>query len=215
MRTVVIMLLLTLLSSCENFHYRKRNRLYHKVKPAYSKDQDIIVKNAIICGNLGGFLNQTVDFNRDSVLKVFVSSLQKLPVVIDYRQDKVFCIGDFIAHRRVKYRKFNFSELETLIGNEMNTVLIPVINLNYVYWRNQYITSTGAVGGEGLKKNVLVDFAALIFRNRELVYFKSRVFSSPAVLVRNYRESIDFSIKQENIDTLVQLTMKDYLERMK
>ena len=212
--SLISFLIVIFITSC--FSYPKTNRRHHLVQAEYQKNEIIIVKDAIICANVGSLLyNEKIEINRDSVLQVFINSFQKLPAEFLIRRGEAYCNLNFIVNRRVKYRRLNFSELYSLIGNDTNSVLIPIINYNYQTLKNMYITSTGAVGGEGIDKNVIIDLAILIFRKKELVYFKSRVFFSTPEIVYRYNESIDFSIKQENIDTLVQLTMKDYLERMK
>jgi len=214
MRITVLLLCALLLSSC--FRYRKTNFRHHFVRSNYLKNERIIVKDAIICSNLGSlFFNESIEINRDSVLEVFVNAFQKLPANFELKHGKANCDRNFIHNRRVKYRRINFSTLFSLVGDETNTVLIPIINYYYIWRRNTYITSSGAVGGDGFSKNVYIDLAILIFRNKELTYFSSRFFFTRSETVYDYRESIDFSIKQENIDTLVQLTMKDYIERMK
>jgi len=135
----------------------------------------------------------------------------KLAVEFLIKQVKVYCNRDFLVLGRVKYSKFNFSELSPLIGVETNSVLIPIINFKNIPRGNLIVGFTLNT----LEKNVFIDLAVLVFRNKELIYFKSRLFITEPVVVNNSDQSIDFSIKQENIDTLVQLTMKDYLERMK
>jgi len=189
---------------------------HHFVKTEYSKNGSVIVRDAIICANLDGLIRiKPIEIDRDSVLSIFINSLQKLPIRLEIGEGRVFCNRGFITRNKLRYRKFKLSELISKLGNETNSVLIPIINYNYISLRNIYITSTGAVGGGGFTKYVHVDLAILIFRNKELEYFKSRVFFSPTVITDFSSDNIDFSIKQENIDTLVQLTMKDYIERMK
>ena len=135
----------------------------------------------------------------------------KLPVEFLIKQVKVYCNRDFLVLGRVKYSKFNFSELSSLIGVETNSVLIPIINFKNIPRGSPIVGFTP----NPLEKNVFIDLAILIFRNKSLVYFKSRLFFTEAVTVNQHDESIDYTIKQENIDTLVQLTVKDYIERMK
>jgi len=211
--SLISFLIVIFITSC--FSYPKTNRRHHFVKTEYPKNEFIIVRDAIICANIDGFRIKPLEINRDSVLSVFVNAFQKLPAKFEIRKGKAYCNRAFIARNKIKYRKFNFSELASLLGDEPNSVLIPIINYNYIPRRNIYITSTGAFGGGGFSKNVHIHLAILIFRNKELTYFSSRFFFTRSETVYDYRESIDFSIKQENIDTLVQLTMKDYLEQMK
>ena len=214
MRVFIISLLLAIfITSC--FSYPKTNRRHHFVKTEYPKNEFIIVRDAIICANIDGFRIKPLEINRDSVLSIFVNAFQKLPAKFEIRKGKAYCNRAFIARNKVKYRKFTFSEISPLLGEETNPILIPIINYNYIPRRNMYITSTGAVGGGGFQKNVHIELAIMIFRNNKLEYFSSRLFFTASETVYDYNESIDFSIKQENIDTLVQLTMKDYLERMK
>jgi len=213
-RVFIISLLLAIfITSC--FSYPKTNRRHHFVKTEYPKNEFIIVRDAIICANIDGFRIKPLEINRDSVLSIFVNAFQKLPAKFEIRKGKAYCNRAFIARSKVKYRKFTFSEISPLLGEETNPILIPIINYNYIPRRNMYITSTGAVGGGGFQKNVHIELAIMIFRNNKLEYFSSRLFFTASETVYDYNESIDFSIKQENIDTLVQLTMKDYLERMK
>ena len=209
MRNLLIFIILTVfISSCQ---YRKTNKRHHFVQKQYSKKESIIIKDAIICANIGDFRNMPLEINNDSVLRVFVNSFQKLPIEFLIKQGKVYCNRDFLVLGRVKYSKFNFSELSSLIGVETNSVLIPIINFKNIPRGSPIVGFTP----DPLEKNVFIDLAILIFRNKSLVYFKSRLFFTDAVTVNRHDESIDYSIKQENIDTLVQLTMKDYLERMK
>jgi len=214
MRVLLIFFLLTIVvSSCQ---YRKTNRHHHLARPEYAKDETITIKNAIVCANIFGFIHtKPLDVNGDSIFDVFSKSFQKLPIKLEIKFGDVACNRSLIARYRLKYRKFTFSEISPLLGEETNPILIPIINYNYIPRRNMYITSTGAVGGGGFQKNVHIELAIVIFRNKKLEYFSSRLFFTASETVYDYRESIDFSIKQENIDTLVQLTMKDYLERMK
>ena len=215
MRLLIATTLLCIcLSSCVD--YRKTNRRHHKVQTMYSKNHPIILRDAIICGNSGGLKKRFLELKKDSILNVFLNAFQRLPFELKVEEGKYYCYETFIAYEKLKYRLFDFAELKLLAGNEENYVLIPVINYNYLHHRNMFITSTGGVGGEGgFSKNVHIELAALIFKNKELVYFKSRVFCSPLIQTNYSNDNIDFSIKQENIDTLVQLTMKDYIERMK
>jgi len=210
--SIILVLLAISISSCQ---YGKTNRRHHLVQNEYPKYEPIIIKDALICANAGGLLVKPLEINRDSIFNVFIRAFQKLSLGFVVSTGKIYCNRDFIAFRSVKYRRFNFAELTFLLGSDTNLVLIPIINYNYIPRRNIYITSTGAAGGGGFTKNAHVDLAILIFRNKELIYFKSREFFSPLVLTDYSSDNIDISIKQENIDTLVQLTMKDYLERMK
>ena len=214
MRILIIATILGIcISSCVK--YRKTNRRHHFVKTEYSKFNSIIIKDALICANTGGLRIKPLEINRDSILNVFIDAFKKLPCNFKFINGKLYCNRAFIGYESLRYRLFDFAELESLVGDEENHVLIPVINYNYIPRRNIYLTSTGAVGGGGFSKNAHIELALLIFKNKELLYFKSRVFCSPLIQTNFSSDNIDFSIKQENIDTLVQLTMKDYLERMK
>ena len=203
-----MILLEVFISSCQ---YRKTNKRHHYVQKQYSKKESIILKDAIICANKGDFRIRHFDINPDSAFVVFINSFKKLPVEFIIKQSKIYCNKEFLVLGMVKFRKFDFEELLSMIGEETNTVLIPVINYNYITRGSPIVGFTP----DPLEKNVFIDLAVLVFRNKELVYFKSRLFITEPVVVNNSDQSIDFSIKQENIDTLVQLTMKDYLERMK
>jgi len=212
MRNIFILILLAVfISSCQ---YRKTNKRHHYVQKQYSKKEPIIVKDAIICANVGALLNKKIEINRDSILFLFVNSLKKLPININFQQGNAHCSQTYIPNRSIKYHRLNFTELTSFTGNDTSTYLIPIINYDYVTLRNIYITSTGAVGGGGFSKSLNLGLGCIIFKKKELVYFKSRIFIASGIGVDDYLEPVNLG-KQENIDTLVQLTMKDYLERMK
>ena len=211
--SIFLGLLAISISSCQ---YRKTNRRHHLVQSNYS--DSIYIENVIICANTFNFFlrDEYKVLNRDSTFNVFLSSFEKLPIKVKVNRGNFYCDKSFIPKYRLRYRNFSLPMLKTLIKEQNSPVLIPLISYNYIARRNNFITSTGGIGGDGgFIKNVHIELAILIFFNQELVYFSSRFYSTEAVIVNRYYESIDFSIKQENIDTLVQLTMKDYLERMK
>jgi len=215
MRPIIIVFLLSLLiNSCAD--YRKTNRRFHIVSETYSKNHSIVVRDAIICGNSGGLRKSFLKINKDSILKVFLNSFIKLPISFKVEEVKSYCEKSFIAYEKLKYRLFDIDKLRSLSTDSKGYTLIPIINYNYLHHRNILITSTGGVGGDGgFSKNIHLELAVIIFRDNKLVYFNSRVFCSPLVSTALYTANIDFSIKQENIDTLVQLTMKDYIERLR
>lgn len=212
MRYLIIIILLAVSNSaCQ---YRKTNMWHHKVKKQYSKSEPITIKEAIVCANVGALINRKIEINRDSVLNYFVSSLKKLPVNINFYKGKTYCNQTYIPNRSIKYPRINISDLLSFAESDTNTFLIPMINYDYVTLRNTYITSTGAFGGGGFSKSLNLELGIIIIKNKKLIYFKSRVYVASGVNVNHYLEPVNL-ITQEHFDTLVQLTMKDYIDRMK
>ena len=133
-----------------------------------------------------------------------------MPVNLLIEEGTVYSGSEFLTGGYIKYRKLNFSKLYSLVGNDTNNILIPIINFRY-----NIQLDYPSMFPHPPQKNVHIELAILIFQNKKLVYFSSSLFSTESVDVYKFEESIDYTIKQENIDTLVQLTMKDYLELMK
>jgi len=211
-RTVLIIILLFCGTSCSK--YVITNRCHHIVQKNYSKPDKIVVKDAIICADAGAVFNKTTEVNRDSVFDLLLNSLQKLPINIERKNGNRYCNSQFVKNSKLKFRRFNFQELNSLIGNEEGDFLIPVINIQFVTFRNMYVTSTGAIGNGGFTKGINLQLAILIFRNDKLIYFKSRVFISDSVTDDNSHQSTN-PIQRENWDKLVYLVMEDYIKRIK
>jgi len=214
MKDLLFLILLGLcISSCRE--YSKTNRSRHLLKAEYGVLDTLVIKNGLICANSGGLKIKPLEINRDSVLLVFFEAFKKLPCKVKFKNGKLYCNRRFIGYERLKYRLFDFSELESLADEEERHVLIPLINYNYIPTRNIYVTTTGAVGGGGFSKKVVLELVVLIFKDKKLVYFNSGLFNSPTVETSLSTDYIDSIIKQESIDSLVQLTMKDYIERLR
>jgi hypothetical protein len=171
----------------------------------------LIIKDAIICASKGDFKNRHWEINLDSALVMFTNSFQKLPINLLINIRKVGCINDFFVQGRVKYRKFDFSELHSLVIDEKKSVLIPIIGFKYI----TRISPIVGFSPDPHEANLFVELAILVFQDKKLTYFKSRLFFSEPKVINNSNESFYDHIKQEHVDTLVQLTMKDYIERMK
>jgi len=211
-RGIVIFLLLTLFFSCKNHWYRVSNKKNHITNGNYDRNDTLLLKDYIVCNNLRGVWgNESVLINQDSILEIFVSSLEKLDLVVANRGGKGVCDTSFFSNPNLKYKNLNYDFISEIgLSEESEIVLVPVIYLDNTFLKSTYFTSTGIRGGGGYNKSTALRIGIFLFKESNVIYFKSMHFFSDGVHVSDRSHPIR-NVNQEHWDKLVELIMWDYM----
>jgi hypothetical protein len=207
----LVFIFLSLSCSDTRFHFKK----YHYVKNSYPMDT-VFVTNYISCyssRNLFGKEHINAEkFNTDSLFTHFEIALKNTGLLMKINENiKNNCDSVFHSYYKMNLKKIDQEKIKNL-SSRSNLTLVPFIYFHEFYRYSSYATSGGS-GGGGLVKNTYLKMAIYLFKGEDLVYVRSGTHFGRDYYPDNIEE-IQKGITQEKWDKLVNLVMRDYINRV-
>jgi hypothetical protein len=154
--------------------------------------------------------------NKDSVFDIFTSSLSKLPLNIEFDKEISFhCDSSFFYNKLKKMTEIDMDFILKLATKNPNKVrLVPFI---YLYTSDMNFVSVTASGGAdaGSMRSFFSGLVTFVVKDGNIIY--ARMFNLTGEKGEFYSDgSVDANtIEQKHWDKLVELTMRDYIKRLK
>jgi hypothetical protein len=207
----LIFLSLSLSCSDTRFVFKK----YHYVKNSYPLDT-VFVADYISCYSLRSILHQKkfqkIKFNSDSLFIHFKIALKNTGLLTKINEiNKNHCDSVFHSNFKINLKKIDKEKINQ-VSKDKNLILVPLIYFDDTYRYSSYVTAGGS-GGGGLIKCTYLKMAIYLFKGEDLVYVRSGIHFGRDYYPDNIEE-IQKGITQEKWDKLVNLVMRDYINRL-
>ncbi len=193
------------------------------LKKDYNKQEVIVINDYVLCSNI-----RKMTFNRqsqyhpidfDSTFNAFKNSFNnlKLPIVFSGTH-KNQCNSVFQSNIHLRLREIDQEKLYNMGGGGNGLKMVPVIYVDNAADVGLYMSSSGGSGGDFYIVTHL-KLLVNIYRDENLIYRKSVRYVSKDTKVANFEEAYQVpsavNVRQEHLDELVRLAMKDYIKRLK
>ncbi len=223
MRTAIVtaFCLFLLMGSTACLRYYKFNNERRKVVgTSYERSDTLYIQHYVLCNSLRNIKKhpfypiggEVIPINEDSVVQQLFASLGKLPLRIGLKaQRENHCDSSFHRNLLIRDKKVDRSKLRALaLQSGERLVLVPFIYVDNAYENQINPLPSGAISGS-LVRNSFLNLAFYIYREGELVYFRSG-FHTTVSRHETFEEEPKRQT-QENWDKLVAMVMRDYLKR--
>lgn len=211
----IFSVLLLAMGSCAIPRYiKKREKI---VQETYAGDS-IVLKDFIFCTDVVNSWGTVQDWSHpmdgDSILNLFKASLSKLTTNIKFKEDpRNYCDSTFKRFWRKPFKEEAIAKIKALASSPDEIQLIPLIKMTHEYRSGLYFTSGGAVGGSRYLFQNNLYLVIYLIHNHQIVYCRSALFLGEYYPGYD-KQKIMHTLKEQDWDELVALTMKDYLVRI-
>lgn len=212
-----IVFLAFLLSSCTRYYTIQKK---HQIRDgAYSLKDTLYISDVILCSTYDkGMFGKLEDFpvNKDSVFDIFTSSLSKLALNIEFDEEISFhCDSSFFYNNKMKMTHINNDFIiSTASKNPKRVSLIPIIRLYTSDLGSVSITASGG-GNIGYRRDFFAGIVAHIVKDGNIIYARMYDFSGRTGDFYSDGSVDANTIEQKHWDKLLELTMRDYIKRLK
>jgi hypothetical protein len=211
----ILLMVILICAGCSPYKYKIINKRAQVVKDSYSADT-VFFQNFILCSNINTlFRNEQLIINEDSVLNVFINSVEKSGVSFVYESEgRNFCDEEFLKNKLIKAKNISTREIMEISKPNGTLRAVPVIYINNRALKNRYFTSKGIPGGGGYLRDTFLNIMIYFIENDEIIYLKSAWFGPVSSETATYDEEPPKKLEQEHWDRLVRLVMSDYIKRL-
>jgi len=223
---LILILFLTFICGCvSNDVFHKKSRGNWVSKKSYCLTDTLLVNNYALYNSRNEVLlipnKEPFEVNKDSLILVFKSSLQKLDLdnlKLEFGENIIDSIlylryGLRIKHLNKNYIK-NIAEYSKGI-----TALVPIVYVQNQYSFTASFTSGGAFSNNGWYFITYLSLIVVVIEKDEIIYSRHIRYKSDQVWADTKSEIEAMpplaAVKQEHWDELVRLAMEDYIKRLK
>jgi len=216
-RFLILCLSICFICSCKR--YRFHNKQQHVINTRYEKGDTLLMSGYVLCNTLRNSykLKKEQEFeeyiNLDSIFDIFQSSLTKLNLPIKFSENKNGCDSLFRANWRMKIDETNKNIAKLKTGNKDIVQLIPVVHVTNFYQKHVYVQN-GLFGGGHYIKQTILELMIYVIKGEEVLYLRSGTYFGKSYLSYDPKDTRT-NLEQEHWDKLVELVMRDYINRLK